>query len=102
MLLKPGTQLKSAVCETQVIVIRAPDDDIEVTCGGAPLLTTDATNATASVLDPSQAGGTLLGKRYVDESEQLELLCTKPGSGSLCVGGQRLDVKAAAALPASD
>jgi hypothetical protein len=51
-------------------------------------------------LDPEQDDGTLLGKRYVHED--LEVLCTKAGKGSLSVGGVRLPLKEAKPLPASD
>ena len=37
-LLKAGTRLKSAVCSTELMVVAAPADEIEVTCGGAPLI----------------------------------------------------------------
>lgn len=47
-------------------------------------------------------GGTLIGKRYVDEGETIELLCTKPGDGVPAVAGQRLSLKDAKPLPASD
>jgi hypothetical protein len=51
---------------------------------------------------PDHAGGTLLGKRYVDTDQTLEVLCTKPGDGSLSVGDEPLQVKEAKPLPASD
>jgi hypothetical protein len=44
----------------------------------------------------------LLGKRYTDPDEAIEVLCTKPGIGALCADGQPLAVKATKALPASD
>jgi hypothetical protein len=47
-------------------------------------------------------GGTLLGKRYVDEPTGLEVLCTRPGSGKLAADGRELTIKAPRALPASD
>ncbi len=47
-------------------------------------------------------GGTLLGKRYVDEQTGLEVLCTKPGTGSLAADGRPLTIKAPKPLPASD
>ncbi len=34
--------------------------------------------------------GTLVGKRYVTEDEAIELLCTKPGAGSLSLGDAAL------------
>ena len=36
MRLKPGTRLRSQVDATEVIVIRAPDGDVVVACGGHP------------------------------------------------------------------
>ncbi|MFD2136304.1 hypothetical protein ACFSLT_16330 [Novosphingobium resinovorum] len=33
--MKPGTRLKSAACDTEVMVIRAAEGQIE--CGGAPM-----------------------------------------------------------------
>ncbi len=53
-------------------------------------------------LDPTLAGGTEIGKRYVDEETQVEVLCTKAGSGSLTVDGRPLVIKGAKPLPASD
>ena len=50
--------------------------------------------------DPGE--GTKLGKRYVDEELGLELLCTKPGEGSLGVSGRALTLKGAKPLPSSD
>ena len=101
MLLKPGTRLRSAVCATEVIVVRAPADDVELSCGGAPLVPI-GTDAPAGELDPAHSGGTRLGKRYADEELGLEVLCTKPGDGSLSVGGTALPEKDAKPLPASD
>ena len=49
-----------------------------------------------------QAGGTQLGKRYVDEPTGLEVLCVKPGSATLAADGRDLTLKSAKPLPASD
>jgi len=46
--------------------------------------------------------GTLLGKRYVDPDETVEVLCTRPGDGSLSIGDMLLDLKDAKPLPSSD
>ena len=43
-----------------------------------------------------------MGKRYVDEAGDLELLCTKPGEGSLTLAETPLTVKGAKPLPSSD
>ena len=100
--LKPGLKLKSAVCDTQLIVIRAPAGDIDLRCGGAAMLAGDAAAPEGATLAPDQAGGMLVGKRYTDAEEKIELLCTKGGKGSLSVGAEALDVKQAKALPSSD
>ena len=100
--LKPGLKLKSAVCETQLIVIRAPAGEIDIQCGGVAMLTGDATAPAGVALAADQAGGTLTGKRYTDAAEQIELLCTKAGKGSLAANGEALAIKTAKALPSSD
>ena len=43
-----------------------------------------------------------MGKRYVNEAGDLELLCTKPGDGALSAAGALLAVKGAKPLPSSD
>src|SRR5689334_19059220 len=100
MELKPGTKLRSAVCETQVIVVRAPAGDLELGCGGAPLIGAD--EAPSGEIDPALSEGTLIGKRYAEEELGLELLCTKGGAGTLTCNGAVLQVKGAKPLPASD
>lgn len=57
---------------------------------------------TTGGLDPQFAGGTLVGKRYTDSANTLELLCTKSGEGNLSLSGISLEAKAAASLPSSD
>ena len=49
-----------------------------------------------------QDGAALMGKRYTDAADSVEILCTKPGPGALSLDGQPLEVKSAKALPASD
>jgi len=46
--------------------------------------------------------GTLVGKRYTDEAETMEFLCTRGGEGSIAVEGHTIDIKAAKKLPSSD
>ncbi len=99
--LKAGSRLKSAVCGTQVMVIAAPAGDLELTCGGAAMVEATASAAGGSI-DPEHKNGTQIGKRYVNEDATLELLCTKPGEGSLAVAGTPLKLKEAKALPSSD
>ena len=96
--MKPGTKLKSVVCDTEVMVIRAGTGTIE--CGGAPMAETRP--ETPGAIDPAHANGTLMGKRYVDAANSFELLCVKAGKGSLSVDGIALATKDAKPLPASD
>jgi hypothetical protein len=99
--LKPGTRLQSAVCDTQIMIVAAPAGEVKLTCGGAPMLEINAPKPGGSP-DPGASGGTQLGKRYVNAATDLEVLCTKPGKGSLACGGQPLALKEAKPLPASD
>ena len=101
MELKAGSRLKSAVCTTEVIVVKASGGDVDVTCGGSPMIAPDEDASGGSPAGGAD-GGTQMGKRYVTEDEALELLCTKPGDGSLGVGSTLLALKEAKTLPASD
>jgi len=101
-LLKVGSRLRSAVCTTEVIVIAAPSGEVDVRCGGAPMLGTGEAPQAGGLVAAEAAGGTALGKRYVTASGDLELLCTKPGQGSLGLGSTPLVLKEAKPLPSSD
>ena len=79
MNLKPGSRLQSQTCDTQVIVVRAPGDDIDLRCGGEPMVAVGSAGDRVAA-NATHSTGTLMGKRYGDDA--LELLCTKPGSGS--------------------
>ncbi len=96
--MKPGTRLKSAACDTEVMVIRCAGGQIE--CGGSAMA--EAKPAEPASLSADFSAGTLMGKRYVDAAGTYELLCVKPGKGSLSVDGAALTVKDAKPLPASD
>ncbi|WP_217561392.1 hypothetical protein [Streptomyces sp. GbtcB6] len=97
---RPGDQLASATSATRVIVIRAPAGaEAPIECGGAPMIPAQGAPAAPTDDEPS---GTLIGKRYVDATDSLELLCTASGAGDLTYGGQPLQIKAPKALPASD
>ncbi|ULQ48155.1 hypothetical protein JN531_007600 [Flagellatimonas centrodinii] len=100
--LKAGARFKSAVCDTQVMVVKAPAGDHALQCGGALMLAAAATADGSATLDAAHSAGTLIGKRYVNADESIELLCTKGGQGSLALDGTALDVKQAKQLPSSD
>jgi hypothetical protein len=84
------------------MVIAAPEGEIEITCGGAPLIGLSDEPAGDVSIDPTASTGTLIGKRYVSESGELELLCTKPGEGTLAVEDAPLAIKGSKPLPSSD
>jgi hypothetical protein len=98
---RAGQQLVSAVDTTAVIVIRAPEAECTLTCGGVVMAAPDQP-VKAAEPDPSLMGGTQIGKRYVDEADTIQVLCTKAGNGTLALDGKPLVLQAAKPLPASD
>jgi hypothetical protein len=101
MELKAGARLASVTCDTQVVVVKAPSGDLDVRCGGEPMVPLGE-DATRKDLGADDSEGTLAGKRYTNDDGSIELLCTKAGAGSLRVDGQRLSLKDAKPLPSSD
>ena len=99
--MKAGDRLRSQVCDTEVIVVRPPNEDVVVSCGGQPMVSLDA-EPSGGAVEPGHDEGTLLGKRYVIDEIGLELLCTKPGGGSLSGPDGPLSLKGAKPLPSSD
>ncbi|MGE0801961.1 MAG: hypothetical protein AB7G13_22145 [Lautropia sp.] len=80
--LKPGQRL--SLGDAELMVIRAPaGSQLDLDVG-------------------SQAGGTLLGKRYVSQEHGLELLCVKSGAGPVLCDGKSLPYAATKSLPSSD
>ena len=98
--MRPGARFQSTVCATEVIVVKGTGS-AELSCGGASMVPAGtAERAGGPSADASE--GTLLGKRYGDDGETVEVLCTKAGAGSLALGGVALTVKVTKPLPASD
>lgn len=97
--LAAGKRLKSAVCTTEIMVIAAPDGDVDLRCGGAAMAEGASGDGAPS---PNFANGSAIGKRYVNGDGSLELLCVKAGDGSLSVGDDALAVKDAKKLPKTD
>ncbi|HQR03034.1 MAG: hypothetical protein JSR19_01095 [Proteobacteria bacterium] len=100
--LKAGTRLKSAVCDTEVMVIKVPAGEYDIRCGGAEMLDMATARDGAGSIAAGHDSGTLVGKRYVDSQEKVEMLCTKGGAGAVSINGEMLAVKQAKALPSSD
>jgi hypothetical protein len=98
---RAGQQLVSAVDSTAVIIIRAPAAEGTLTCGGVAMAA-PGEPAPAASPDSSLMGGTQIGKRYVDEADTIQVLCTKAGDGTLALDGRPLLVQSARPLPASD
>lgn len=101
MNLKPGTRLQSTTCDTQVIVVKATDADVDLRCGGGPMVGV-GDEVERTMPSAAHSAGSLLGKRYVADDFGLEVLCSKAGAGSLSVGDDALQMKSPKALPASD
>ncbi len=98
-----GQRLSSVTDTTAVIVVRASGADLEITCGGRPMVEAKAGLPVERVpTDPAFAHATKLGKRYENAAATIELLCTKGGTSLLAVDGEILAIKSAKPLPASD
>lgn len=100
-ILKTGIRLKSTVCNGEVMVVAAPDGEIEISCGGQAMADPASAEKNGDV-DADHAVGIAIGKRYVNEAGDLELLCVKAGAGSLAVGGELLLQKDTKKLPKTD
>ena len=102
MHLKPGARLRSAVCGGQIVVVRAPDGDVDLRFGGRPVRRLDdASNELASPA-PDLVGETPMGKRYAAADLGVEVLVTQAGQSLLSVGDELLDRKDAKVMPSSD
>jgi hypothetical protein len=99
--LKPGTRLKSGVSDAQFVVIRASEGDTTLTAGGVDTVALDSDTPPMDIVGDN-SGEVLVGKRYVDELDTFEVLCTKTGLGDLAIDNRPLRAKSAKPLPSSD
>jgi hypothetical protein len=99
--LNPGERLFSESCATEVVVVRAPNGDVEFSCCGIPM-TEGSREAPIEQAPPQDGKPVLIGKRYIDETSGAELLCTKAGTGPLRCDGRTLEIKSSKPLPSSD
>jgi hypothetical protein len=102
MKILPGSRWKSAVCDTEVVVVKAPKEEAELQCGGATMLPHNAAKPADAVCAAGQDGGSLLGKRYGDDAAAIEVLCTKAGQGGLAIDGRAMVIRQTVQLPSSD
>lgn len=101
-LLKAGTRAKCAVCDTEVMVVRSAPTGMQVTCGGVELIPMDGAKSPGAHAEAAAGQAALVGKRYMNAADTVELLCTKGGKGLLAIGGEPLAVKQTKPLPSSD
>jgi hypothetical protein len=99
--IKPGLRFKSAVCNGEAMVVKA-DVEGTITCGGVPMLAPGEDPAADAQADPEHMFECLIGKRYINADETLELLCVKAGEGSFGIDGAMLMGKETKKLPSSD
>ncbi len=100
--LKPGSRWKSAVCDTEFVVVRPPKTAISLECGGHPMAPHTADKPVGLSLSEAHATRSQTGKRFSDEATGLEVLCTKGGAGSPSVDGRPIRAKEPKTLPSSD
>lgn len=100
--LKMGARLRSTVCAGEIMVVMAPDTEVEMTCGGSAMVDAGESVTPSGEVHPDHAVGVVMGKRYIDEAETLEVLCVKAGDGSLAANGALLLQKDTKKLPKTD
>jgi hypothetical protein len=101
MEIKAGSRLACPVCSVELVVVRPPSSPVVLACGGSELVEAGSDRPGGEHADAS-GDGTLVGKRYADDESGVEVLCAKPGPGSLTVDGRELPIKGAKPLPSSD
>ncbi|MEK9876771.1 MAG: hypothetical protein VW684_08925 [Betaproteobacteria bacterium] len=102
MSMKPGMRFVSAVCNTEVVVVKVADAEGELCCGGLPMRAQGEARDPAAIPEVGLDSGTQLGKRYGCESSEIQLLCSKGGDGTLSFGGEPLVMIETKRLPSSD
>jgi len=98
-----GSRWRSNSGGVELVVVRPPKAEVGLECGGelmepqhSSTLPISPPASTASVPDIQ------LGKRYVNQTFGIEVLCTRAGTGPLSVSGEPMAMKDAAPLPSSD
>jgi hypothetical protein len=79
------------------MIIKAAEGH-ELTCGGVAVgESPDRIEGAADNMN-----GCVIGKRYINADETIEVLCVKTGEGSLYCSGEELMTKDTKKLPSSD
>jgi hypothetical protein len=90
------------VCTTEVVIVHPADTEVDLRCGGRPMVDLASDVRLDSAPQAGLAGGNEMGKRYVTEDGSLEVLITKAGAGTLTVRDKPLRAKEVKPLPSSD
>jgi hypothetical protein len=101
MEMKAGSRLACPVCTVELVVVRPPSSAVVLACGGTEVVDAAAERPGGEHADAA-GEGTQVGKRYADDDSGIEVLCAKPGPGTLSVNGRELPIKGAKPLPSSD
>jgi hypothetical protein len=99
--LSVGSRLRSQVDNTELIVVRAPAEDVDLRIGGHPAVPVGTEPRPGLVGEPTPEPAKL-GKRYTRDADDIEILITKVGGSSVSIGEVLLHVKDAKPLPSSD
>jgi hypothetical protein len=101
--LKPGQRLRSQVCTTEVIIVRAPSAALELACGGHPMVDIAEPVEAGAAPAPGLDTGAVLGRRYTAPADpSVEVLVTVAGAGTLTAGAVPLVQRETKPLPSSD
>lgn len=100
MQLTVGDRWRSAGSAAEVIVVRAASRPVRLTCGGVAMIAPGEVPAPGA---PASTGGLIqIGKRYVSQTGDVELLCVKGGAGELALDGMAMQLMERKKLPSSD
>lgn len=82
VLLRVGRKAFSAMSAVEAIVVQAPETDVDLRCGGEPMVLGERTPLSGSTYGE---GESVVGLRYWHDVG-LEVLCTAGGAGALSIG----------------
>lgn len=98
---KPGSRWKSVVCQAEAVVVRPPATPGLPQCGGHDMVPLGEPAEQRPVME-GFAAGCQIGKRYRDDPDGIELLCTRAGEGTLGFAGVPLALVPTRQLPSTD
>ncbi|HEY2331531.1 MAG TPA: hypothetical protein VGH94_06400 [Acidimicrobiales bacterium] len=95
--------MRSTVSSVEVMIVRTPPLDVDLRCGGHPMIPSargpsgppgadpwfdrsQRPDPPGGTVDPDFDGQSEAGNRYIADIAQVEVLCTRAGRGILSVG----------------